>query len=207
MQNASPEMRKRGRPPKFDHDEVVAAAIGAFFWKGFEATTLADLETATGVDRSTLYNSFGGKAGLYQSATNTYLALAEAGLFAPLLAGTDDGYSDILEFLDNLRSGLTSPDALPGCLIVNDMAAGSDPGAAARYRSMLENGVRTALERTGDRNEERRTARAGLITASVIGINLVSKATADPNEVGRLISALTDVVTSWTQEADPPPRN
>ena len=91
MQNASPEARRRGRPPKFDHDQVVAEAIAAFFQKGFEATTLADLEAVTGVDRSTLYNSFGGKTGLYQSATDTYLSLAEGGLFAPLLVGTSDG--------------------------------------------------------------------------------------------------------------------
>lgn len=202
MQNASPGTRKRGRPPKFNHDEVVAAAIGAFFQNGFEATTLAELETATGVDRSTLYNSFGGKNGLYQSATDTYLSLAEAGLFAPLLVGTDDGYGDILEFLGNLRSGLTSADAIPGCLIVNDMAAGADPGAAARYRSLLEDGLLAALARTDALNDEQQSHRAALIAASVIGINLVSKATGDPNEIGRLIDALTDLVNEWIHERD-----
>lgn len=209
MQNASPGTRKRGRPPTFDHDEVVAEAIGAFFQKGFEATTLADLEAATGVDRSTLYNSFGGKTGLYRSATNTYLSLAEAGLFAPLLVGTDDGYADILDFLANLRTGLTSADAIPGCLIVNDMAAGADPGAADRYREMLENGVRLALARTSGPDEEQQSHRAGLITASVIGINLVSKATGDRNEIGRLIDALTDLVSGWIQdgETNPSPTN
>ncbi len=207
MQNARPEPRKRGRPPKFDHDEVVAAAIGAFFQKGLEATTLADLETATGVDRSTLYNSFGGKNGLYRSATDTYLSLAEAGLFAPLLVGTDDGYGDLLDFLRNLRSGLTSADAIPGCLIVNDMAAGADPGAAARYRALLEDGLRAALARTGTLDDEQQAHRAALVSASVIGINLISKATGDPNEIGRLIDALTDLVNEWTREAERPPRN
>lgn len=202
MQNASPEARKRGRPPEFDHDQVVAGAIGAFFQKGFEATTLADLEAATGVDRSTLYNSFGGKAGLYRSATDTYLSLAEAGLFAPLLVGTDDGYADILDFLTNLRMGLTAADAIPGCLIVNDMAAGADPGAAARYRSMLEDGARAALARTSGPNDEQRSHRASLIATSVLGINLVSKATGDPNEIGRLIDALADLIRGWIQEEE-----
>lgn len=207
MQNARPEPRKRGRPPKFNHDEVVAAAIGAFFQKGLEATTLADLETATGVDRSTLYNSFGGKNGLYRSATDTYLSLAEAGLFAPLLVGTDDGYGDLLDFLRNLRSGLTSADAIPGCLIVNDMAAGADPGAAARYRALLEDGLQAALTRTSTLDDEQRTHRAALISASVIGINLISKATGNPSEIGRLIDALTDLVNEWIRDAERPPRN
>ena len=82
------------------------------------------------------------------------------------------------------------------------MAAGADPGAAARYRLMLENGVRTALARNGDANEERRSHRAGLITTSVIGINLVSKVTGDSNEIARLIDALTDLVSGWIHETD-----
>lgn len=205
MQKARPGARKRGRPPKFDHDQVVAEAIGAFFRKGFEETTLADLEAATGVDRSTLYNSFGGKNGLYRSAVDTYLSLAEAGLFAPLLVGSDDGYADIFDFLSNLRAGLTAADAIPGCLIVNDMAAGADPGAAARYRSMLENGVRAALERTGEPDDDRRSHRAGLFATTVIGINLVSKATGDLDEIERLIDALADLVGSWIEDGDSDP--
>ncbi|MEM9651341.1 MAG: TetR/AcrR family transcriptional regulator [Actinomycetota bacterium] len=200
MQKARPKTKKRGRPPKFDHDQVVEAAIGAFFRKGFEATTLDDLEASTGVDRSTLYNSFGGKAGLYRSAIGTYLSLAETGLFHPLLVGTDDGYADILEFLVNLRTGLISPDAIPGCLIVNDMAAGTDPGAAARYRTMLEDGLRAALARAGDPDPERRSHRARLVTTSVIGINLVSKATGDPDEIGVHVDALVDLVSDWASE-------
>ena len=197
VQKARPEANKRGRPPKFDEDHVIAAAIGAFFHKGFEATTLADLEQATGVDRSTLYNSFGGKAGLYSSATNTYLSIAETSLFDPLLVGTNDGYADILDFLANLRNGLTSADAIPGCLIVNDMAAGADPGAAQRYRAMLEQGLRRALARTGDPDAKRR---AGLLSTSVLGVNLVSKATGDPAEIARLVDAIADEVRRWRDE-------
>ncbi|MGI9614622.1 MAG: TetR/AcrR family transcriptional regulator [Acidimicrobiales bacterium] len=180
---------------------MVEEAIGAFFRKGFEATTLADLEAATGVDRSTLYNSFGGKTGLYESATDTYLSLAEAGLFAPLLVGTSDGYADIGDFLTNLRTGLTSADAIPGCLIVNDMAAGADPVAAARYRTMLENGLLAALARTGELDDEQRSHRAGLLATAVVGVNLVAKATGDANEIGRLIDALTDLVAGWVRSS------
>jgi AcrR family transcriptional regulator len=68
VQNTSPSSQRLGRRPGFDSEAVVAAAIVAFWAKGFEATTLSDLEAATGVDRSSIYNSFGGKEGLYRSA-------------------------------------------------------------------------------------------------------------------------------------------
>ncbi|MEM7091755.1 MAG: TetR/AcrR family transcriptional regulator [Actinomycetota bacterium] len=195
----------RGRPRQFDADQVINAAIWAFFAKGFEATTLGDLEDATGVDRSTLYNSFGGKRGLYESATSTYLDLARTGLFAPLLGGgpdENDGYGDILEFLDRLRSGLTSATAIPGCLIVNDMAAGADPRAAQRYREMLEEGLTAALARAGENDPQRRSDRAGMLATSVLGVNLVSKTTdGDAREIGRLVDAMIDEVGRWRAAA------
>ena len=198
VDGSSSSGKGRGRPPKFDEQHVVESAIWAFFAKGFDGTSLGDLEAATGVDRSTLYNSFGGKKGLYSSATQTYLEFAEAGLFEPLLVGTDDGYADILEFLGRLRSGLTSPTAIPGCLIVNDMAAGADPGAAKRYRSMLEEGLERALTRAGDADADRRATRAGLLSTSVLGVNLVSKTTGgEVDEIDRLIDSMEGEVRRW----------
>ena len=199
VQKASAETKKRGRPAKFDREQVIRGAINAFFARGFEATTLGDLEEATGADRSTLYNSFGGKTGLYSSATSTYLAMAEEGLFQPLLEGTDNGYDDLLEFLANLRKGLTTA-VTPGCLIVNDMAAGVDPAAAARYRGLLEEGLRRAFRRTDDPDTDRQRQRAGLLAASVLGVNLVSKATGDPEEIGRHIDAMEHEVLCWRNQ-------
>ncbi len=203
VQKASSESKTRGRPAKFDRDEVVGGAINAFFAKGYEATTLADLEASTGVDRSTLYNSFGGKAGIYASATSTYLAMAEQGLFAPLLEGTPgpdgDGYDHIIEFLSRLKAGLTTA-TIPGCMIVNDMAAGVDPGAASRYRELLEDGLRRALGRTSDLDTARLEHRVDLLSAAVLGVNLVSKATGDAELISRQVDALDQEVRRWQRD-------
>ncbi len=185
---------KRGRPPKFDHEAVVAAAIGAFMRSGFDATTLDDLERATGVDRSTLYNSFGGKQGLYDAATSGYLDRAEAWLFEPLTGGTEHGYADVLTFLGRLREGLSATDAIPGCLIVNDMAVGSAPEAATRYRVQLERGLEAALTRAKHPSPN---SDAALLSAAVLGVNLVSKVTADAAEINRHIDSLTETVARW----------
>ncbi|GJM38231.1 MAG: TetR family transcriptional regulator [Acidimicrobiales bacterium] len=186
---------RRGRPPKFDREAVLDGAVRAFFENGFESTTLADLETATGVDRSTLYNSFGGKKGLYDLATTAYLENADRWLFEPLLEGTDDGYGDLLVFLDRLRTGLTSDDAIPGCLIVNDMAAGAAPEAAERYRRQLETGLRTALGRADAADAP---AKAALLVSCVLGVNLVAKVATDRAEVVRLVDAMVESVLAWS---------
>lgn len=185
---------RRGRPPKFDRDAVIDAAVDAFHRSGYDDTTLTDLEQTIGVDRSTLYNSFGGKRGLYDLATNAYLDRAEQRLFSPLHDENTNGYVAILDLLENLRVGLTSPDAIPGCLIVNDMAAGSAPEAAARYRKLLQGGLLAALGRTGDPAAE---SRARLLTATILGINLISRATADPNQIEQVVDDAVATVTSW----------
>ena len=197
VQKSSPRSNRRGRPPEYDTDAVIAAATTAFFQSGFEGTTLTDLEQATGVDRSTLYNSFGGKGGLYGMATAAYLEQAERGLFSPLHHGTEDGLADIAEFLRRLRSGLTSAAMPPGCLVVNDMATGSNPEAARRYMELLETGARAALSRSGSTDPAEIDRRAQLITSSVIGANLVSKTTGDRARVGELVSALAAEVEAW----------
>ncbi|MCP3910910.1 MAG: TetR/AcrR family transcriptional regulator [Actinomycetia bacterium] len=194
---------RRGRPRQFDPDQVVEAAMGAFFAKGFESTTLADLEAATGVDRSTLYNSFDGKSGLYHQATALYLDRAAQMLFDDLGHGTDDGLADIITFLERLRAGLTADGVSPGCLIVNDMASGSDPEATARYRAMLDSGLAAALGRAagaGHIDPASIDGRASLLSAAVIGINLVSAHTGDNGQVSHLVSGAIAEVSSWRAE-------
>ena len=202
VQKATPrsaaEGKRRGRPPKFDRDAVIDAAIGAFWDRGLEATTLPDLEAATGIDRSTLYGSFGGKQGLYELATERYLDTAEARLFAPLIEGTDDGLADIVEFLSRLRTGLTTAE-VSGCLVINNIARDDDPRPGERYRQLLQHGLVAALRRADEVPEEAVGSRAGLIGAAVIGVNLMSKAGSDAATLGTAIDGIIDQVRSWAE--------
>ncbi len=180
---------------------MVDAAVGAFFEKGFDGTTLGDLEMATGTDRSTLYNSFGGKQGLYHRATARYLDRADEGLFGPMHDPAEDGLEAIVALFERVRLGLTSGGVSPGCLIVNDMAAGADPAAARRYRDLLDAGLRSALERAsdaGDIDASMVEARVSLLSAALLGINLVSKHTGDAAEVDRLVDATVAEVAGWS---------
>lgn len=194
--------RRRGRPPAFDAEEVVEAAVGAFFADGFHGTSLADLEAATGQDRSTLYNSFGGKSGLYHQATARYVDAAAVGLFGPLSDENqaDDALEAVVAFFERIRSGLTAGDVSPGCLIVNDMAAASDPPAAQRYRDLLEDGLRAALERAAEAGAISETSvenRVALLSAAVIGINLISRHTGDNDQVHRMIDGAIAELETW----------
>ena len=182
----------------------MSAAIGAFWAKGFAATTLSDLEDATGVDRSTLYNSFEGKEGLYRAATAAYLDRADDELFAPLYEGTD-GIADVIEFIDRLRDNLRSGANPPGCLIVNDMACATAHEATGRYLRSLEGGLRLALgraSRSGEADAVKADARCQFLCAAVVGINLVSRNGGDNVAALALIDGVRAEVSSWGGPAD-----
>ena len=49
----------------FDIDEAIDRATEVFWAKGYEATSLADLIKATGVNKGSFYNAFGSKKKLF----------------------------------------------------------------------------------------------------------------------------------------------
>jgi TetR/AcrR family transcriptional repressor of nem operon len=200
VQNTTAVPKRPGRRPSFDRDSVVAAATYVFWEKGFAATTLSDLEVATGVDRSTLYNSFGGKAGIYRAASMTYVNAAEEGLFQPLYAGTN-GTEDIAEFLTRLEDNLCSGGNPRGCLIVNDMASNVDTAARTSYLEKLEGGFRAALERalaSGEIDGATVPRRIQFLTAAILGINLAHRESAHTTSAQELLNGVRDEVRSWS---------
>lgn len=198
MQKASRTAPKVGRPVLYDREAVVSAAILAFWEKGYSATTLRDLEAATGVDRSTLYNSFDGKRGLFLSAATEYLDEAEERLFGPLYEGTK-GIADIVEFIDQIGAIFES-DAPSGCLIVNDMGAVTYPDATHRYLERLEGGLRAALQRAaiaGQIESNLCEQRCHLLTAAVIGLNQIDHSGTDTVDTIDLLAGVRAEISSW----------
>ncbi len=62
-----------GRPREFDTEKVLDDAMRAFWAKGYEATSLADLMDATGLHKGSLYQAFGDKHALFIQSLNRYL--------------------------------------------------------------------------------------------------------------------------------------
>jgi TetR/AcrR family transcriptional repressor of nem operon len=60
------------RPQEFNSIEALHQALDVFWRKGFEATSLTDLLEATGLSKSSLYATFGGKRDLFVSAFDVY---------------------------------------------------------------------------------------------------------------------------------------
>ena len=59
--------------PQFDESTVIAAAVQVFWRHGYAAASISHLTEATGLSRSSLYQRFGDKDGLFREALAAYL--------------------------------------------------------------------------------------------------------------------------------------
>lgn len=64
--------RPRGRPRTFDRDEVLDHAITTFLAKGYRGASLDDLTKSMGINRPSLYATFGNKQRLFMEAIDRY---------------------------------------------------------------------------------------------------------------------------------------
>lgn len=60
------------RPRAFDESATLDQVVRLFWARGYEATSVRDVEAATGVGMTSLYNAFGGKRELFRSALEHY---------------------------------------------------------------------------------------------------------------------------------------
>jgi TetR/AcrR family transcriptional repressor of nem operon len=60
------------RTPTFDRDAKIEEAMELFWEQGYEATSVQDIVEHLGLNRSSLYNAFGGKHALYLEALDQY---------------------------------------------------------------------------------------------------------------------------------------
>ncbi len=63
---------KIGRPRAFSEPDALDAAMRVFWEKGYEGASLDDLTQAMGINRSSLYATFGDKEALFQKAVARY---------------------------------------------------------------------------------------------------------------------------------------
>jgi AcrR family transcriptional regulator len=106
----------KGRPREFDEDTALEAAMRLFWSKGFSATSLDDLASATGLNRPSLYNAFGNKLSLYRRAFARFADRMRSDAGAALM-GADSIREALIAFYDRVIRVYMEDADTPGCLV------------------------------------------------------------------------------------------
>ncbi len=173
--------RAPGRPREFRDQDAVASALETFWARGYAGVSITDLEESTGVVRTSLYNAFNSKRGLFDAALDCYLSRLVEAIDQQLTTATS-GLDDVHAFLDGLESNFAA--GVPGCFMVNSMIEFGDADRAVaerahRYIETLTRGFRAALGRACEHGEVSPAtplaAIADALVLETLGLNLAAR--------------------------------
>ncbi len=144
------------RPAKFNRDMAMTAATELFWSQGYEGTSVQQLLDVMGINRSTLYASFGDKRELFTQSLSLFGVMAALAC-APLRQDKPPHLA-VKEFLELVFFGIPAEKRKKGCLLVNTILeqSGLDDSLAAeasRQLAKVGDELRWCFERAQSRHQ------------------------------------------------------
>jgi TetR/AcrR family transcriptional repressor of nem operon len=199
MDGQTEQMRPRGRPRAVQPEKALDTAMRAFWADGYDTVSIDRLCRETGMTRTSLYQDYGGKEGLFLAAIGHYVRTRVA-LLTNALGPKGTLEADLREFFDAVMDLATCHPAMPGCLIscvLAEVAGGNETFREELDRrfSALEGCIVRRLDIDGGPAPRDTAAVAGMLAAVARGITLrarsgAGRATLEPIAEIALQSAL-----------------
>jgi TetR/AcrR family transcriptional repressor of nem operon len=194
-------MRAMVKSKHFDRHAALDEAMDLFWERGYHATSIQDLVDRLGVNRQSLYDTYGGKEQLFLSALERYRELQDAPLRRTLQREAPARLV-LREFFLEMIENLTAGDC-KGCFMTNTATglAGQDESVfkicAANYRQLEAafSGLLLRAQQNGEIAPDRPLlAMARYLVNTANGLGVTAKATRDKKLleeiVGVALSAL-----------------
>jgi len=183
-----------GRPRAFDPEQALEAAMQVFWQKGYEGASLEELTHAMGINRPSMYATFGDKAALFRKALDRYATGPASFVHAALQEKTARAVAaKIMRGTVGLVAGAKTPH---GCFMVQAALTGGDDSAPV-CRELLthrESGVtliRKRLKRAKAEGDLPRTADpaalARYIATVIHGISVQAASGASRKELMKVV--------------------
>ena len=170
------------RPREFDPDTIAESAMRVFWLRGYAGTSIQDLVDGTGLGRSSLYNAFGSKQGLYEFALLRYYDMTACNV---ALLAQDGPVRDLVRgLLLTIVSQELNDTYNMGCMVANaslEMARHDEQVAelVAKNFSRMERALVALLSRGQAAGEihasKSPVALARFIVATIQGIRVMGK--------------------------------
>ncbi|WP_170284033.1 TetR/AcrR family transcriptional regulator [Flagellimonas olearia] len=125
------------RVKQFDEAEILNKAMELFWEKGFHATSMQDLVSHLGINRASLYDTFGSKEALFQNAVEHYIEVSGS-CIRTLFAVENDVRVGLKKLFDMAINESLCDLSKKGCFVVNTTTE-LIPGDAAIQEMLQKN--------------------------------------------------------------------
>ena len=109
------------RPVEFDENKVLTNAMEQFWREGYEASSVQKLLDCTGINRGTLYNSFGDKDTFFKSCVDQYSTIIDKQIESSLKNLKLNPWDAINEYFEEAVLNISNRHRSMGCLLVNSL--------------------------------------------------------------------------------------
>lgn len=198
------------RPLTFERDHVVEAATRTFLRHGLHATSAEDLCQATGLGRSSLYNSFGSKDALFAECLGAYLTRTrERGeaILGDTARPVRDRIATLLRLIASEEAERVSAGEPRGCLAVNTVAELADDAEHVESMRRVDEDTAARLHLLADvlrvgqaageiTDQVSAEGLAAFVNASIAGLRITSQG-------GTASDRLEDIVATTLRALDP----
>jgi len=174
------------RPKEFDRTKALDKAMNLFWQQGYEATSMQDLCDHMGINRGSLYDTFGSKHSLFLESIQRYKDLNMSPI--DIDDETFSGITAIHTMFSDIVDASVMDSSRSGCLIANTTAelASTDTEIAAMctdnrlgYEGMFHRLLAHA-EQAGELSSGRDlTQLARFLVNAVYGLRITAKTTND----------------------------
>src|SRR5262245_56515740 len=196
------ECRSMGRPRSYVPEDVLSAAMRAFWRHGYAGASVDVLARATGLRRGSLYAAYPDKRTLFLAALGEYVR-ATVGHVERTLTTADDPLAGIAETLQRVARVAADGEGRHGCLLTNTATelGSRDPeiqAAVATAFARLETAYAGALERARAAGRlaagVSTQALARLCVAVTQGLRVLGKSGAREPELRQVVDAALSAV-------------
>lgn len=192
------------RPKNFDPDAALDAVLDEFWCAGYTHASTEELCAASGLSRSSLYNTFGSKRALFLSALRRYIATKQDQR-ARLSTADGTGRAALEELMTTVLDEQWSDSGHRSCLMINAaMELGRDDQEIA---DLLEDNARdfsTTLSQIIGRGQSdgsithpaRADDLAAMAHALLDGLQVRGRIAHDRSSIDRTVHAVLDLLST-----------
>lgn len=190
------------RPKEFNKEEVLTKAMNTFWRYGYEGTSMQTLVSNMGINRGSLYDTFGDKRSLFKAAIAHYEQTVVSQMMASLLA-PDANKQTIINLFQELVAKTVSAEDYYGCLITNTAVelCPHDRDTQSRIEAKFQQVTSAFKQVLGKAQAQGEISRdrnldsiAQYLTCSLQGLRVITKVNRDPATLNNIVDIILSTI-------------